>query len=139
MSTNDDNPIAAFRRDAEAAQSSQGERAGRSAADDIIEVVGDLGHPKTRNRGCPQCGSEEATTTRPLGSAPRNRCTSCGHKWLGSPRSPAKLILAKNGPAQTSVSGPYYKGSSVRHSVDKNSPKSRLKAKNLTALKEKLK
>ena len=129
-------PIKQFREEAQAAPSSQHKRAGRSAADDIIDVVGDLAPPKPQT-GCPQCGSSEITTTRPLGGAPRNTCNKCGHRWLGAPRSPAKLILAKNGPSQTAVSGPYYRGKTPLPKVDKHSPKSRLKSKSLAALKKK--
>ena len=139
MSSDDPNPIEEFRKDVQSARPSP-RTAGRSAADEIIEQVGNFDRPKPRSRGgCPSCDSTAIRTTRPLGGAPRNVCTDCGHRWLGAPRSPAKLVLAKNGPTQTSVKGPYYKGSASLPDVDKHAPRSRTKGKGLRALKEKLK
>lgn len=138
MSSDNDDPFADFHRDVQASAEKPIHAAGRSAADDIIDVVGDLNKNKKPGRPCcPACRSFEFTTTRPLGAAPRNRCSACGHKWLGAPRSPASLVLAKIGSPQTATSGPYYRGSAIRPDVDKNSPKSRLKAKSRGAFKEK--
>lgn len=132
------NPIDAFREDTQNAEAAQAQQAGRSAADDIIEVVGDLAPKDPRNKHhCPKCGSDNMTTTRPLGGAPRNTCMNCAHKWLGGPRTAAKLVLSKNGPTQTQVAGPYYRGRTPLPQVDKHSPKSRRKSKSLAALKKK--
>jgi len=139
MSNDETNPIGEFHKDTQAAKPDQ-QAAGRSAADDVIEKVGNLQRPKPKTKnGCPQCGNADIRVTRPLGSAPVHLCRSCGHKWTGGPRSPAKLVLARNGPTQTSVRGPYYRGSALRSDVDKHSPKSRTKSKSLRGLKEKLK
>lgn len=140
MSQDDPNPISEFRKDTANSPGPTKRAAGRSAADDVIEQVGDLAPVKKKNpNACHSCGGVDIRTTRPLGGAPRNQCRACGHKWLGGPRSPAKLVLAKNGPTQTSVRGPYYRGSAVRPDGDKHSPKSRTKAKSLPSLKDKLK
>ena len=140
MSQDDPNPISEFRKDTASAPDPTKRAAGRSAADDVIEQVGDFAPVKKRNpNACPGCEGVDIRTTRPLGGAPRNQCRTCGRKWLGGPRSPAKLVLAKNGPTQTAIKGPYYRGSALLPDRDKHAPKSRTKAKSLSALKDKLK
>lgn len=140
MSQDDQNPISQFHKDAARAPDPSSRAAGRSAADEVIEQVGDFPQAKKRNpNACPGCGGVDIRTKRPLGGAPRSQCRACGHKWLGAPRSPAKLVLAKNGPTQTSVKGPYYRGTALLPDRDKHAPKSRTKAKSLSALKDKLK
>ena len=132
----DEDPIKKFR---EASDPGGKSAAGRSAADDVIEQVGQLGPARpTRPPGsCPQCSSMEIRTTRPIGSAARNLCRSCGFKWLGGPKSPAPLILEKNGPTQTITKGPYYSGSAVLPDRDPHEPTARRKGKSLSALREK--
>lgn len=139
MSNDESNPIHQFRQDAQHVKVARS-AAGRSAADDVIEQVGDFAPPKRQAKNaCPLCGSVDFRTSRPLGSAPRHKCRECGHKWMGGPRSPSKLVLAKTGPTQTSVSGPYYRGSASRPKQDRHQPTARRKAKSLAHLKEKLK
>ena len=140
MSSPDDpnNPISQFRADAE--RRTPEPSAGRSAADDVIEAIGDFGPTKRAPSGCPSCKGSEITTTYPVGGAARNRCGECGHKWYGGPKSVATLVRAKLGSTQTSVSGPYYKGSaSLPPTGDRHQPTSRRKAKSLSGLRKKTK
>ena len=138
MSHPDDpkNPISEFHKDLQSVEAKP-ISAGRSAADEIIEVIGDLGPKKKRSTGCPACESGRVTTTRPLGGAPRNTCGDCSHRWYGVSRGPAPLVLSKLGSPQTQTSGPYYKrGPALPPSKDRHAPKSRTKARSLAHLKK---
>lgn len=137
-SSEDDNPISQFHKDLQNAVPKP-EGAGRSAADDIIEAIGNLGPKKVRAKNsCPQCSSVDVTVTRPLGGAPRSTCGSCKHRWYGVPRGQAPLIKEKVGPGQTLQAGPYYRGgASLPPKQDPFSPTSRRKGKPLSLLRKK--
>lgn len=136
MSDPEDNPISEFHKDL---QSSEAKplSAARSAADDVIEVIGDFKRPTPRAKNqCPSCSGVEIRTTYPVGAAARNLCRGCGHRWQGGPKSPVPLVLAKIGEGQQQVKGPYYRGNTPAQTPDPNQPTSRRKGRSLAALKK---
>jgi hypothetical protein len=110
----------------------------KTAADDIIEVIGGhkaLAPPKPT---CPKCGGTAFIVRRPLSGPAVKRCTGCGMKTYGGARSP---VWMQEGPGVghgQGTGGAYYSGSATAPvSTEKHAPTSRREAKSFTALKNK--
>ena len=131
----DPRPISEFHKDLQHS-TSENSGAPRSAADEVIEVVGDIRAPRRREE-CPECKSTEFERRKPLSGSITFRCRDCNFKWYGAPRSPAPLVLSRIGSPQVQVSGPYYRDTRGLPPADKHEPKYRRKGKSLTSLKKK--
>ena len=129
-------PVQEFHKDLQT-QGPAPKGAARSAADDVIDAVGDV-RPARVQAGCPQCGCTSFDVRKPLSGSATYKCHECNNKWTGAPRSPSTLILSKIGTAQALThSGPYYRDSRSLPDIDKNTPTSRRKARSYAALKKK--
>jgi hypothetical protein len=110
----------------------------KTAADDIIEVIGGHKPPAPPKPTCPKCGGLDFTIRRPLSGPAVKRCTGCGMKTYGGARSP---VWMQEGPGVghgQGTGGAYYSGSATAPvSTEKHAPTSRRKAKSFTALKNK--
>jgi DNA-directed RNA polymerase subunit RPC12/RpoP len=109
------------------------ESAQRSAADDVIDAVGDL-RPKNRTLVCPKCSGTSFIKRKPLGAGiATSICTSCKFKIQGQTTTNARLIACKGGPQRQASDGPYYHGRDPYVPADKNSPRHRRKGKSISA------
>jgi len=105
----------------------------KSAADELIDVIGEVEAPR-RVLTCPSCKGTEFTTRKSVGAgATIHVCASCRTKVHGPSRTNARMIACKK---SSTPAGPYYKPSRPQSPVGKNTPKHRRKGRSMSALKK---
>lgn len=81
----------------------------RSAADDVIDLLGGIKKPTKHVLCCPNCKGTDFVKRTPLTSAPVNQCTKCGTKLYGVARSSAWMRGDSTQHSQ-GPGGAYYRG-----------------------------
>jgi hypothetical protein len=110
----------------------------KTAADDIIEVIGGFKPPAPAKQCCAKCGGTDFTIRRPLSGPAVKRCTGCGMKTYGGSRSSVWMQKGAGVGHSQGAGGAYYKGLATPPiSTEKHAPTSRRKARSYAALKKK--
>lgn len=108
----------------------------RSAADEVIDLLGGVKKPARRVLTCPKCGGSDFTPRSPLSGPKINQCTKCGNKLIGAPRSSVWMQGSAAQHGQGS-GGAYYSGSeSAPQNLESHPAKFRAKSRNYAALKD---
>ena len=84
----------------------------RSAADDVIDLLGGVKRPEKRVPTCPFCGGTKFEHRSPLTGPKVSQCTGCGKRSYGAARSSVWM----QGSSATHGQGPggsYYSGPEV--------------------------
>lgn len=106
----------------------------RSAADDVIDLLGGVTKPEKQIPRCAKCGGTNFNVRTPLSGPKVSQCTACGTRSYGAPRSSVWMQGATTSHGQ-GTGGAYYSGSEVAPPNSERHPaKFRTKSRSYAAL-----
>ena len=108
----------------------------RSAADEVIDLLGGVKNPTKRTLTCPKCGGSDFNIRNPVSGPKINQCIKCGNKLIGAPRSSVWMQGSAAQHGQGS-GGAYYSGSeSAPQNLESHPVKFKTKSRSYAALKD---